>query len=146
MPTSALTWRFTPPWVSNYAIAVLLVVAAVVANVAFDRFLAAEPSASLFLCAIMLVAWVGGTGPALLAATLAVLAYAYLLLQPEHLFALPLRNVPRLALLAVAEALAVSLSAAQRRTAASLLRARDEQQVTVRELRKLNDTLSIENA
>lgn len=146
MPTPALSWRFTPPWVPNYAIAILSVVVAVVANVAFDRLFAAEPSASLFLCAIMLVVWVGGTGPALLAATLAVLAYAYFLLQPEPSLALPLRNVPRLVLLAIAAALAVSLSAAQRRAAASLRRARDEQQVTVRELQKLNDTLRIENA
>jgi PAS domain S-box-containing protein len=134
------------PVIPNYAIAVLSVAAALVADLAFDRLLGAEPSASLFLCAVMLVAWVGGTGPAMLAAMLAILAYAYLLLQPEHSFALPLKNVPRLALLAIATTLAVSLSGAQRRAAASLRRVSDAQQATVRELQELNETLRIENA
>jgi PAS domain S-box-containing protein len=134
------------PVIPNYAIAVLSVAAALVADLAFDRLLGAEPSASLFLCAVMLVAWVGGTGPAMLAAMLAILAYAYLLLQPEHSFALPLKNVPRLALLAIATTLAVSLIGAQRRAAASLRRVSDAQQATVRELQELNETLRIENA
>jgi PAS domain S-box-containing protein len=133
------------PVIPNYAIAVLSVAAAVAADIAFDRLSGADPSVSLFLCAIMLVAWVGGTGPALLATILAILAFGYLLL-PEHSFALPFKNIPRLALFAAAAALAVSLSAAQRRAAASLQRVRDEQQVTVRELQQLNETLYIENA
>jgi PAS domain S-box-containing protein len=146
MPTPALSPRFTPSWVPNYAIAVLSVVAAVAADLMLDRLLGVDPSVSLFLCAIVFVAWMSGTGPALLATVLIVLVIDYLALQPVGSFALELRQLPRLALFAVAALFVVSLSAAQRRAAASLLRARDEQQVTVLELQRLNDTLRIENA
>jgi hypothetical protein len=37
MPTSALPWRFEPPWMLSYAIAVLSVAAAVVADLGVDR-------------------------------------------------------------------------------------------------------------
>ena len=138
MPTSALASRLQPSWVLNYAIAILSVGAAAVGDIVFARLSAVGPSVSLFLCAIMFVAWAGGTGPALLATTLTIFAFDYLFQQPEHL--------PGLALLTAAALFVVSLSAAQRRAADSLRRVRDEQQVTVRELQKLNETLRIENA
>jgi PAS domain S-box-containing protein len=67
-------------------------------------------------------------------------------MQPVYSFALEFRELPRLALFAVAALFVVSLSATQRRATDSLRRARDEQQDTVEELRKLNETLRIENA
>ncbi len=145
MPGPARTRRLISPLVMNYGIAVLSVAVAVIANVAFNRLIGAEPSASMFLCAIMLTAWIGGTGPALLAAPPALLAYAFLLTQPEYSFALPLKNVPRVALFAVAACLVVLLSAAQRRSTGLLRRAHDAQQAAVEELQKLNDALSTEN-
>jgi len=38
----------------------------------FERLAGADPSALLFLCAIMFVAWAAGTGPALLATGAAI--------------------------------------------------------------------------
>jgi len=39
---------------------------------------------SLFLCAVMLSAWLGGVGPGLLAAGLSAAAFAYYFLSPVH--------------------------------------------------------------
>jgi K+-sensing histidine kinase KdpD len=84
MSASAPSWWLRPHPVSNYAIAVLSVAAAVVVDIVFDRLTGADPSISLFLCAIMLVAWASGTGPALLATALTILAYDYFFLRPEY--------------------------------------------------------------
>lgn len=146
MSTSAVSWRRESPAVLGYAMAVPSVAAAVVIDLGFDRFVGGNPTVSLLLCAIMLVAWAGGTGPALLATALAVLAFDYFFLQPVHSFPLHFKEVPRLAFFAIAALFVVALSAAQRRAASALQRVRDEQQGTVRELQALNETLRTENA
>jgi PAS domain S-box-containing protein len=146
MPTPAPSWRFKSPLILNYGIAVLATAAAVAVDVAFNRLLGINPTVSLFLCAILLVAWISGTGPALLATVLTVLAFDYFLLEPIYSFVLDTKEIPRLVLFAAAALFIVWLSAAQRRAAASLRRARDEQQQTVKELRALNEMLRIENA
>jgi PAS domain S-box-containing protein len=146
MPTPAPSWRFKSPLILNYGIAVLATAAAVVVDVAFKRLLGINPTVSLFLCAILLVAWISGTGPALLATALTILAFDYFLLEPIYSFVLDTKEIPRLVLFAAAALFIVWLSAAQRRAAASLRRARDEQQQTVKELRALNEMLRIENA
>ena len=145
MSMSALLWRLRSPF-PNYAIAVLSVAAAVVVNLVFDSLSGIDPSVSLFLCAIMFVAWASGTGPALFATLLTILAFDYFFLQPVHSFALQFKDIPQLALLAVAALFVVSLNAAQRRAASSLRQARDEQRASVLELQQLNETLRIENA
>ena len=146
MPTPAPSWRSKSPVILNYGIAVLATAAAVVVDVAFNRLWGINPTVSLFLSAIMFVAWISGTGPALLATALTILAFDYFLLEPIYSFVIDTREVPRLVLFAVAALFIVWLSAAQRRAAASLRRARDEQQETVEELRALNEMLRIENA
>jgi C4-dicarboxylate-specific signal transduction histidine kinase len=60
-------------------------------------------------------------------------------------FAVLFKDVPRLATFAIAAVLVVSLSTAQRRTATSLRRARDELEEKVRELAMLNKALRGEN-
>lgn len=143
---STLAWRLKSPVILGYAIAFLSVAMAVVGALVFDRVLRVDPSVSLFLCAVTFVAWASGTAPALFATTLSILAFDYFFLQPVHSFVLQLKDIPPLALFTVAALFVVSLSAAQRRAADSLRSARDEQQVTVRELKKLNETLGTENA
>ena len=146
MSTSAVSWRRESPAVLGYGMAVLSVAAAVAIDLGFERLLGDNPTVSLLLCAIMLVAWAGGTGPALLATALAVLAFDYFFLPPVHSLPLQFKDVPRLAFFAVAALFVVALSAAQRRAATALRRVRDEQQGTVRELQALNETLRTENA
>src|SRR5258708_36704606 len=100
MSMSALLWRLRSPF-PNYAIAVLSVAAAVVVNLVFDSLSGIDPSVSLFLCAIMFVAWASGTAPALLATLLTILAFVYFFLHPVPSFAVPLKVVPPVCLLAV---------------------------------------------
>ena len=50
----------------------------------------------------MLVAWRGGTGPALFATALAILAFDYFFLLPARSFAFRFEEVPRIALFAIA--------------------------------------------
>jgi PAS domain S-box-containing protein len=94
----------------------------------------------------MFVAWIGGTGPGLLALVLTVVAFDYFFLSPVHSFSLPFGDLPRLVLFIIAALFVLALSAAQRRTAETLRRIRDEQQETVRELQRLNEALRLENA
>ena len=146
MSTSAGLWRRESPAVLGYAIAVLTVAVAVAIELGFERFLGENPTVSLLLCAIMLVAWAGGTGPALFATALALLAFDFFFLPPAHSFDFQFKEFPRLTLFGIAALFVVALSAAQRRAATALRRVRDEQQGVVRELQALNETLRTENA
>ena len=132
--------------VVNYGIAILSAATAVAGAVAFDRLLGTGPAVSLFLCAIMFVAWASGTGPALLTAALTILAFNWFFLQPVHSFGLEVGELARLVLFTVAALVVVVLSAAYHRAADSLRRARDEQAAMVLELRRLNESLVAENA
>ena len=66
----------------SYAVAVLAVAAAVVTGLLVDRFLQTAPFVSLFLCAILFAAWVGGAGPGLLATGLSILAFDFFFIPP----------------------------------------------------------------
>ncbi len=145
MLTSALPSRLKWPVILDYGIACVTPALAVVLDVSFSRLWGIDPPASVFLCGILIVAWVSGPGPALLATALTVLAFDYFLMQPIYSFSLEFKEFPRLALLTIVALFMVSLSAAQRRATASLRRARDEQREMVQELRKLNEALRVEN-
>jgi PAS domain S-box-containing protein len=96
---------------------------------------------SLFLCAIMFSAWLGGVGPGLLATVLASIAFNYYFLEPVHSFAVRSEEIPRFAIFTASALFAGSLSAAQRRGTESLRRARDELKGTVQDLQSTNDAL-----
>jgi PAS domain-containing protein len=120
----------------NYGITILSVAGAFNP---FHRLWGIDPSVSLFLCAIVLqVGWRPRSG--LLATALSILAIYYFFLQPIYSFAPKPREIPRLTLFSVAGLLVVSLSAAQRRAAASLRRAHDERQ---RELQLTIDSIPV---
>jgi len=144
--------RLSPPWppawsgILHYAIAVFAVAAAGVSGLLVLSVLQSAPFVSLFLCAILLVSWIGGAGPGLLATGLSSLGFVYFFIPPTHSFALPAQEVPRVALFAVTALFVVWVSAAQRRTAASLQRARDDLRVTVQRLESVNKSLQAENA
>jgi len=129
-----------------YAVAVLAVAVAVVAGLLIDHILQAAPYVLMFLCAILLAAWLGGAGPGLLATGLSILAFDYYFIPPLYSFAVASQELPRVVLFAVTALFVVWVCAAQRRTAASLRRARDDLQATVQGLEKLNKALQIENA
>jgi PAS domain S-box-containing protein len=145
MSTSTVSSRLKWPVILDYGIACVTPALALVLDVLLSRLFGIDPPASVFLCGIVIVAWVSGPGPALLATTLTVLAFDYFLTQPIYSFTVEFRELPRLVLLTIAALLVVSLSAAQGRATASFRRARDEQQATVQELRRLNEALRAEN-
>ena len=100
-------WK-KPHRIASYTIAVLSVVVAIVAVELITRFLHAEPIASLMICAVILAAWFGGFGPALLAITFALLAFHYYLVPPSssftwkhNLLVMDISEVPRLILFSI---------------------------------------------
>jgi len=139
-------WPALPRVLLYYAVAVLSVAAAVLAGLAVDRFLEAAPFVSLFLCAVLLAAWLGGAGPGLFATGLSILAFDYFFIPPVHSLIVGSEGVLRIALFAITALVVVWVSAAQRRTAESLRRTRDDLRATVAELEKLNTSLQAENA
>ncbi|HEU0145450.1 MAG TPA: PAS domain-containing protein [Bradyrhizobium sp.] len=146
MPRSVPVWQLRPRVLFNYAIAIMAVAAALAVGLLFEHFLQSSPHVSLFLCAILFIAWACGTGPAIFATVLAIVAFEYFILEPAHSFAVSDKDVPRLAVFSVAAFFVVALSGAQRRSAESLRHARDANLAIVEELRRVNEMLRIENA
>ena len=144
MARSSPLWPAPSGAILHYAVAVLAVAAAVAAGLAADTLLHIAPFVSLFLCATLFAAWLGGAGPGLLAAGLSILAFDYFFIPPTESFAV--QAVPRLALFATTALFVIWLSVTQRRTEESLRRARDDLQATVRELEKQNKALQIQDA
>jgi C4-dicarboxylate-specific signal transduction histidine kinase len=124
-----------------YAVAILSVAAAVAIALLLDIFLQTSPYVSTFLCAIMFVAWFGGTGPGLLATALAALAFAFIFVAPLGSFEVSVNDLPRVLLFCVAALFVLSLSAAQRATADSLRQARDELKAENAERRRIEEYL-----
>ena len=122
MARSSPLWPAAAGALPHYAVAVVVVAAAVVAGVVADRLLQTAPFVSLFLCAILFAAWLGGAGPGVLAAGLSTLAFDYYFIPPADSFAV--QAVPRLALFAMTALFVIWLTVVQRRTEESLRRAR----------------------
>jgi PAS domain S-box-containing protein len=138
----------SPKWpiILNYAIAVVSVATSVVVAFAIYPLWGADPALLLFLSVVVFVALVAGPGPAALASLLSFVSLQYPLLSPGYPFALPSGEILQLGLFIVASVLVVILSAARRRTSASLQMLRDNQQMLIRELQDQNDRLRVENA
>jgi C4-dicarboxylate-specific signal transduction histidine kinase len=81
---------------------------------------------SLFLCAVMLSAWLGGVGPGLLATVLSAAAFAYYFVHPFEL--------PRFIVFVLAAVLVGSLSAGQRRSMQTLRKTEEALRETQTEL------------
>jgi PAS domain S-box-containing protein len=145
MPKPSLVWPRSSS-ILNYCFALLSVVVAFACVSLLEHVLKANPPVSLFLCAIIFVAWFAGLGPALLATVLSVLAFGYFFLLPLNSLMLASRDLPRIVLFGIAALFVASVSAAQRETAASLRRARDQLQDAVQDLKTLNEQLLLENA
>ena len=118
-------WWSKPSAISRYAIAVLSIALALFAAHLAVVFLHTEIFVSVFLCAILFVAWFGGFGPGMFAIALALCAFYYLV-PPINSYAVGISDLSRLALFTITALFVSSLSAAQKRTADSLRRSRDE--------------------
>src|SRR5262249_4114503 len=94
-------WSPSPSAMLAYGVAILSVTAALTIALLLDKFLQSMPYVSLFLCAIMFVAWFGGIGPSLLAVALAALYFTYFLVDPVGSFEVAATEIPRLALFVI---------------------------------------------
>ena len=130
MSRSSPLWPAVPRIVLHYAVAILAVAAAVVAGLLLDHFQQAAPVVPLFLCMILLAAWLGGAGPGLLATALSILALDYYFIPPLHSFTVAPQELPGIVLFAIAALFSVWICAVPRRTAESLRRARDERETS----------------
>src|SRR6202165_3547019 len=133
-----------PPTVSYHAMAVLSVAVAIVAAELITRLLHAEAIASSMLCAVIFAAWFGGFGPALLAITLALLAFHYYLVPPinsftwkHDLFAVDISEVPRLVLFSVTSLVVAFLISAQRKATQDLQRSGHDLQVAMGDQKRI---------
>lgn len=76
-------WWSEPPAIVRYAVAALVVGAALVGARWMEANFVGAP-VSLFSCAVLLSGWFGGFGPGFFAAALAVVGFEYEFLIPLH--------------------------------------------------------------
>jgi PAS domain S-box-containing protein len=124
--------------------AVLSVAVGIVAAELITRLLHAEPIASSMLCAVIFAAWFGGFGPALLAITLALLAFHYYLVPPinsfawkHNLFAVDISEVPRLILFSITSLFVAFMISAQRKTTETLRRSGDDLHAAIEDQKRI---------
>ena len=127
--------------IRGYVIAVLTVLFALVIAHWPVIHLESAP-VSLFFCAVMVSAWVGGTGPGSLATILSSVAFYYSFLPPVDSFAAKPGQLARFIVFILSAVLVGSLSVAQRKATESLRRTRDDLRGTVQKLIETNDRLS----
>jgi PAS domain S-box-containing protein len=138
-----LLWR-KPPLNWRYGIAVLAVTVALTISRLPSFHLQTAP-VSLFLCAVMVSAWLGGFGPGFFATALSIFAFNYYFLEPVYSFGLKPEEITRAVIFLLSALFVATLSAAQRSATESLRRARDDLKGTVQELGKTNEALQAES-
>ena|ERR1700722_9634872 len=124
-PSRSLKW----PIILNYAIAVVFAAISVVVVFALYPLWGADAAPLLFLCVVMVVAMAAGPGPAALASVLTFLSLQYPLLSSGYPFVLESGEILRLGLFIVASVFVLMLSAARKRTSASLQLLGNNQQI-----------------
>jgi PAS domain S-box-containing protein len=114
----------SPLW--RYCFAVLAVGAAVALTVSSELLGLAEPPVAAFLAAILLTGWYAGAGPVVLATLLSAFVFDFFFVPPRYHIDFHRWPNPRLVWFLVFAILAGWFSAARRRAAEQLERARDE--------------------
>jgi len=138
--------RFWSATAVRWVLPIVFVGAALIFSKILDRYWHSTPFTSLFICAVLISAWVGGFGPGLLAVTLSTLAFDYFFLPPIFSLVVDWNALPRLILFAVSALMVALLAGSQRSRADSLRRTRDELAAKVQELKTVNEALHAENA
>ena len=117
MARSKLHLRIAQSPVLRYGLAVLSVSAALGGALLIERL--HLHNITLFLFAIAVAAWYGGTGAAVLALLLSCISFAHFLVEPSH-------SIPYFILFALFAWLVSCFSAVRRRVEGQLLQSRDE--------------------
>src|SRR5437667_4340891 len=136
--------KFNPVWTRpqamlGYAVAFLSVAATLlVARLQFN--LQAAP-VSLFLCAIMLTAWVGGLKAGVQDTVLSLLSFKDYFLAPVHSLAMEPTEQPRLVVFTLAAVFVLAITGAQKRTEEKLRNTARELQTNVEDLNRTQHEL-----
>jgi len=128
-----------PPAMVRFGVAFLSVTLSLIIA-KYEFHLQAAP-VSLFLCAIMFTAWVGGLKAGVLAMVLSLLSFKYYFLAPVHSLALDPAEIPRLVVFTLAALFVVMISAAQKRAEATLRKTGQELQANLEDLHRTQDAL-----
>lgn len=108
----------------RYGAALIMVLAAALMSAALQRWLAATPAA-IFLAAVAVSAWFGGTGAALAAVALSLVAFNLIVLEPSGAWLVDETDLSAMAVFALVSALLILLSDRRDRAEAGL-RAHEE--------------------
>jgi PAS domain S-box-containing protein len=123
--------RLTP--IQSYALAVLLVSAALGGALLMESLHFREVGVPLFLLAVSVAAWYGGAGPAVLALVISCLSFDYFFVEPLHSLYVSLSDLPYFFTFAAFATLVSWFSTVRRRVEADLRQARDHLQIEVAE-------------
>jgi len=96
---------------------------------------------SLFLCAIMFTAWVGGLRAGVLAAVLCLLSFKYYFLAPIHSLAIEPQEVARLVIFVLAAIFVLAITGAQKRSEEKLRKTARELQTNIEDLNRTQQAL-----
>jgi PAS domain S-box-containing protein len=129
--------------VADCAIALTAVAVTLIGGLGFYRVSGIAPSASLFSCAIMLVAWSRGIAPAILATALTVFVFDYFFLEPKYSPAVHRNDIPQLVFFAVAALFVSFLCDSERRAKRALKDARAESQANEARLADIQRELQL---
>src|ERR1700720_2707673 len=130
MSKSDLGLRRVAPAVRGYGLSVLLVALSTGLTLLLQDYSFRTP---LFLPAILLSTWFGGTGPGVLAVLLSTLSINFFILEPRFAFSFTFRDAVHLAVFLFSALLISSWSAGRRRAERALKQARDELEEKVEE-------------
>src|SRR5205823_8494087 len=144
---SDLSARPAARGIFGYGLGVVLVAISTSLTLSLQDYTFRTP---LFLPAILLTTWYGGTGPGLFAVLLSTLSINFFILEPRLAFSFSFRDAVHLAVFLFSALLISSWSAARSRVEHALKRARDELEGKVKErtadLSRSNEQLRLENA
>jgi PAS domain S-box-containing protein len=126
-----LQLRIAQSPVLRYGLAVLSVSVALGGAILIERL--QLRNITLFLFAIAVAAWYGGTGAAMLALLLSYISFAYFFVEPSHALYISRSDIPYFILFALFAWLVSWFSSVRRRVEADLLQARDKLEIEVSE-------------
>jgi signal transduction histidine kinase len=144
LQTQSYMGKFKPVWTSpramlGYAVA-FLSVAATLLVVRLHFNLQAAP-VSLFLCAIMFTAWIGGLKAGALATVLSLLSFKYYFLAPVHSLAVDSAEIPRLVVFTLAAVFVLAITGAQKRSEEKLRQTGRELEAKIEDLNRTQQEL-----
>jgi PAS domain S-box-containing protein len=129
----------------TYSVAVLSVALAFIVVRAMEAYFTPTP-ATLFLCAILISALLGGIGPGSLAVTASILIFDYFYIRPRYSFGIEIKEVPRFLMFSFTAIFVGALGMAQNASIKSLRCAYGKLANAIKALRQTNQTLEHENA